>query len=937
MTATACTRAFWAKSDRENPQRIHLLEHHMADVGVCFEALLAQPTIGQGLARAGGLDRLDDATAARLAVFAALHDIGKVNIGFQTQIWQPADAPADKKMPHRAGHIADLTPVLNGTDATTSAWFFDALGWWDDLLSWDAGEGETVCGLFIAALSHHGSPLQLGGRHPNPKVWRDFGKLHPRSHVEHLSQLVRHWFPLAFRSDAPPLPSTSAFQHMFLGLCILADWIGSDERNFPFCAEPRDNYVSTARQNAQRAVSEIGLNLKSQRTAFRTLRSEHVIRSTGRRHAHSLPALPDFGPLFSLPNATPNPVQQVVRAVPTDERLVIIESETGSGKTEAALWRFAQLYQAELVDGLYFALPTRAAASQMHARVTRFIANLFPDKHRPEPVLAVPGYLRAGTAEGRQLPNYEVWWDDDPGVATGKRRWAAESAKRYLAAQIAVGTVDQAMMAALKVKHAHLRAACLARHLLIVDEVHASDPYMRAILKALLDAHIGAGGYAVLMSATLGAVARRRWVSGLQDLPPLGETITAPYPAVTTQAGGGEQMIAVAHNEDKSSYPNERTATRFIFGKEKTVQIEATAMDDFAQVAERALHAARTGAKVLVIRNTVGHAINTQQTLEKTALSDERGLLYACNGTPTLHHGRFAASDRRHLDRAVEEQLGKDRPAGGRIIVGTQTLEQSLDIDADLLITDLCPMDVLLQRIGRLHRHQRHDRPPGYETPSCVVLLPAGVDLSPLLAKGVNVSPSGQSDDTFTPQGPGRNGLGPHGHVYKDLRILEATRRLIVEHAENARPWRIPEMNRELVERTTHPEALEAITTELGDAWRDHANSMMGAELAEGLTARSAIVRRDKSFFTDNQDVVFGSLEEKIRTRLGDEGIAVELEPAPSSPFTGETISQIAIPNHLARDLASDEPVAPELTAGGFTFRLGDARFQYDRLGLRRM
>ncbi len=861
----------------------------MADVGACFEALLAQPTIRHRLAVSGGLDDLDDATVARLCVFAALHDIGKVNIGFQTRIWQPADAPASQKMPRRAGHIADLTPVLNGKDEKTSGWFLEALGCWDEILTWDATDGHTACGLFVASLSHHGRPLQLDDPRydKNSAIWRDFGALSPRHYVERIGRLARGWFPAAWTPGASLLPSASAFQHMFLGLCMLADWIGSDQFYFPFCAEARDDYMTTARQNARRAVSGIGLNLESQRQTF-----------------HTLSALPNFGQLFGIPDATPNPIQRSARAIPLDERLVIIESETGSGKTEAALWRFAHLYQQGLVDGLYFALPTRAAASQIHGRVTRFIRNLFPPDFALEPVLAVPGYVLAGEATGKHLTNYEVWWDDHPDVVTEKRRWAAESAKRYLAAQIAVGTVDQAMMAALQVKHAHMRAACLARNLLVVDEVHASDPYMRVILKSLLDVHIKAGGYALLMSATLGSVARRRWLSENQDVPPLGETIRAPYPAITTAAADGEKMIAVERS-----------------GRERTVRIEASsAMGDFGQVAEHALQAARVGAKVLVIRNTVQYAIDTQQIVEKTTSPDERDLLYACKGVPTLHHGRFAADDRRQLDEAVEAQVSKNRPAGGRIVVGTQTLEQSLDIDADLLITDLCPMDVLLQRIGRLHRHRRDDRPAGYETPTCVVLMPEGDDLSPLLSKG-----------------PGRNGLGPNGFVYEDLRILEATRRLILQYPD----WRIPEMNRELVERATHPDALEAITQEMGDDWRVHDTQMTGAALAENLTARSVLVRYDKSFFgEDNRDVLFGSEEERIRTRLGDEGVEVELDPPAPSPFGAEPIVQLSIPHHLAprlaHDTTGDESVVPDLEDGGFTFGLSEFRFQYDRRGLRR-
>ena len=879
MTAPAYTRYFWGKSDREDAQRIHLLEHHMADVGACFEALLAQRTIRQRLAQSGGLPNLDDVTIARLAVLAALHDIGKVNVGFQARIWQDADRPAgETKRPTRSGHIADLTPVLNYEDRQTAAWFFDALGW-DDLLTWDDTDGHTVCGLFVAALSHHGAPLKLHDtRQTNSRIWHRYGTLNPQQHVTHISRLVREWFPTAWSSAGPPLPSAVSFQHLFAGLCMLADWIGSDEACFPFRAEPDDAYMQTARANARRAVSDIGLNLEDQRNAFL-----------------SRPTLPGFGQLFSLPNARENAIQQAATSVPPEERLVIVESETGSGKTEAALLRFARLYEKGLVDGLYFALPTRAAASQIHGRVTTFARSLFPADSGIEPVLAVPGYLKAGDAKGERLPDYEVWWDDHPDVRTEKRRWAAESAKRYLAAQIAVGTVDQAMMAVLQVKHAHLRAACLARNLLVIDEVHASGVYMSTILEHLLRAHIGTGGYAMLMSATLGSVARCRWL-GQNNLPPLAEAIdNTPYPAVSTSKG----ITAVGEN----SYA-------------KTVAIAARPlMSDFSDTARHALEAARAGAKVLVVRNTVGYAVQTQQALEEFAGPEDAGLLFSANGVTTLHHGRFGADDRRLLDDMVGALIGKSRQAGGRIVVGTQTLEQSLDIDADLLITDLCPVDVLLQRIGRLHRHRRDDRPGGYEAPTCVVLTP-GDDLSPLLASGQNA-----------------NGLGPHGHVYGSLQVLEATRRLINEHPE----WRIPAMNRELVERATHPDALESITEELGEAWRAHANSTEGGYLGDKQTARSNVVRLDKSFFEDNREVVFGSVEERIHTRLGDDRIDVAFDPLPVSPFDpSREIDKLAVSVSWLKGQEVPESVETTPVDGGFDFSVGNRKFRYDRKGLRR-
>ena len=882
----AYTRRHWAKSDRQDHQRIHLLEHHLADVAACFEALLKQPTIRKRLARSGGKDDLDEITVARLCVFAALHDIGKANVGFQTRIWKPEYLKGKRKV-LRTGHTLDLAPILTGADSETLQWFVPALAW-NELLTWDDCGGETVCGLFIAALSHHGLPLDLEKRGSNPSVWRPFGDLNPQQCVERVSRQVRDWFPAAFSHDGLPLPSAPAFQHSFLGLCSLADWIGSDERRFPYRDQPQEDYINDARAIATETMREIGLDIRRQREAFQ--------------------GVPEFSRLFDLNGSSPQPIQRKAACeTPLSERLTIIESETGSGKTEAALWRFARMYEAGLVDGLYFALPTRAAASQIYERVKRFLNNLFPDEVAPAPVLAVPGYLRAGDASGKLLHDYQVWWDDNPDDATRNRRWAAESVKRFLAAQIAVGTVDQAMMAALKVKHAHMRAACLSRNLLVVDEVHASDPYMGAILEALLAAHFDAGGYALLMSATLGSASRRRWLLGRQraraEESTLETATRTPYPAVSTTSDGEERIDAAGNSEE-----------------EKTVGIKAKPlMAEHPIIADYALQAARAGAKVLIIRNTVNFAIRTQQALEDRAAPDDRQLLFALNDVQTLHHGRFAVDDRQKLDKRVEELLGKGkkREAGGRTVVGTQTLEQSLDIDADLLITDLCPVDVLLQRIGRLHRHQRNNRPRDYAAATCIVLTPPDKDLSPLLTWQTET-----------------NGLGPHGLVYPDLRIMEATRRLVV-----GKPvWRIPEMNRDLVERSTHPDVLKAIENELGDDWRAHGGDISGTNIADGLTARNAVVRRSMSFLHDNSDILFGSREEKIRTRLGDEGIKVEFEPRPPSPFSpGTTIAELAIPAHMGVSQANEEAIAPERIEGGFRFRVRERELIYDRLGLRRL
>ena len=850
-------RSFWAKAypyRQRGPERIHLLAHHLADVGATMEALLRQPTIRRRVASAGGLDDLPESTAARLAVFAALHDVGKANVGFQCQIWPRDAAP----LPARVGHIIDLAPVLTGLDGETVGWFYDGIGW-DAITAWDDRGGEIASDMLVATLSHHGDPIALeGGRDPNPAAWRAFGAIDPSAEIPAIGRAVHEWFPAAWDPAAPPLPPAPAFQHMFLGLCTLADWIGSNTEWFAFSSDPDPAYIDRAREQAARALRDprVGLDIEEQRAI-----------------EGAAPAR-DFRALFDL--AEPRPVQE--HAVgDLAEHLMLIEAETGSGKTEAALWRFSELYRERRVDGAYFALPTRAAAKQLHERTRRFAQRAFESDI--DVALAVPGY--ESSTRGLAASQYA---DGAPGLP-----WATESPKRFLAAQIAVGTVDQAMLGALRVRHAHLRSSCLARNLLIVDEVHASDAYMRAILATTLRMHLDAGGYAVLLSATLGAASRSFWLG--EDVPSLDEAITVPYPAVSVKGGGVKQHPA---------------------SREKRVSVSATAdMDDYSAVAADAVTAARNGASVLVVRNTVDSALRTQRAVEAAAGAASELLLHAA-GIATPHHGRYAAADRRELDRAIEERFGKGRAdSAGAIAVGTQTLEQSLDLDADLLIADICPADVLLQRIGRLHRHDR-GRPAGFERPQCIVLTPGGSDLAPLLARP-------------------RNGLG--AYVYPDLRMIEAVRRLIGDGAE----WAIPDDSRRIVECGTHPEALSAIADDLGDPWMEHALQVDGARIAERLVAERSVIDTRQSFCGDNADVLFPSDSERIRTRLGDPAVDVTLSGATGA--FGGAVDRIAIPRRWLPAVISDPgdlAAAAEPVDGGFAFTVEGRAFTYDRFGLAR-
>ena len=853
----------WGKF--REPDGFHRLEHHCADVAACFEALLLEPVLRARFERASGGTGFSDTTAARLTVLAFLHDFGKLNTGFQFKIRDRHEFP--NPVPPRTGHI--------GAALLAPREILETLGLFDIYQAW----GDAVEPLLLAALSHHGRPARKpthSGSGP-PELWKSFAGYDPRATAALLRERSLAWFPGAFE-EGPTLPETPALAHLFAGIVALADQIGSDEEVFDFEPDANPSYIDRARRIANDAVRNKG---------FRRANWS----------ARTAPA--DIRTLFDYPE--PRPSQIAVSAAPLDRPLLILESETGSGKTEAAVLRFAALWRAGLVDGLYFAVPTRAAAKQLHDRVRRALTRLFPANAHVETVLAVPGYIVAGKTGGQRVGRFEVFWEDHPDEATRFARWSAESARKFLSAAAAVGTVDQALLGGLQVKWAHFRAASLARSLLVVDEVHASDAYMTELLRTILRGHLELGGHALLMSATLGAVARKTLATTeartLSSTPAEAEAV--PYPALTLADGRGA------------------LETQSIIGTASTKRVSMNMepiLGDPVEIAGRAIDAARNGANVLVLRNTVTSAQDVFN-----ALLDQGGEALALRvaQNPTLHHSRFAAEDRALLDAAVEFVLGKKRSSGGVVVIGTQTLEQSLDIDADYLISDICPVDVLLQRIGRLHRHERSDRAQRYREPSCLVLLPeAGLE-------------SGLGGGLL------RHGLGvsDRGGVYRNLLGLQATQGLIADHAI----WTIPDMNRTLVERATHPQLLVELAQALGDRWLAHEKKTFGLPAAEAGLARSHALTRKEKF---DEGLTFPDLDEHVRTRLGEDGPRIVLaDPAPG-PF-GKPVKTFNLPAHLFR---ATPPTKEEIGAAraatvrnGLILHIGRHRLTYDRTGIHPM
>ena len=843
----------------------HPLADHMADVAACFECLSTCHSIRRSMEKTANRD-LNDSDIARLSVLVFLHDIGKANSGFQAKRWKnKQDIPSI--WPGHAGHGIEAIRLFSDVKARQE---IEALI--DQICTW----GSAVDSLMIASISHHGRPIKDRLDDWNKNIWKPVnGTYDPHVVLRDIARSAMCIYPLAFKSGGKPLPDSPAFGHLFAGLVQLADWLGSDTDFFPFSKEGEDRGV-TAIEKAREAISVIGLDVEGWRNKLND-------------------RLPNFADTFGI--AEPRSIQTAM----SNDRLgplVILESETGSGKTEAAVWRFVHLFRVGLVDSLYFALPTRVAASQVYNRVQTAIKNLWPE-NPPLTIRALPGYVNADSVDVKYLPNFEVLWSDNPDDAKAHQRWAAESSKRFLAAPIAVGTIDQALLSTLQVRHAHMRHAMLARSFLVVDEVHASDPYMTVLLEHLLKAHANNGGQALLLSATLGSTARNRYLALAPNLkrahtePMTFETACVThYPAISDH----NQTVSVA-------------AT----GSIKKVTWKAyDIIDSPDKISNMAIAAAKLGAKVLVIRNTVPSAVATLTEIEKNI--PDQDWLFTVNDIPTLHHSRFSRQDRPIMDKAIEVQLGKNRSKGPCIVVGTQTLEQSLDIDADVLITDLCPMDVLLQRVGRLHRHSRpaKERPEAFQAAQAWVLTPSGHDLNPLIAKS-------------------QHGLGMFhngGGIYVDLRVLEATRALLVECPIVS----IPADNRYLVEAATHPDKLQTIQEGQGEAWQT-----LGQRIEGGAGAQRTIGH----LHTLDFEQPFGEQEfpnnVQIATRLGVQDRVLHFNLELPGPF-GEPLKELPIRYHLLPNgLSPDaEPIVIFQTATRLTFRLGDAQFHYDRFGLER-
>lgn len=360
------------------------LRDHCADVAAVVEALIALPTIRGRLDGLAGRS-LTAVDLARLAALAFLHDIGKAAAGFWWK-GQPESVQLSLPKPVALGHTREVLALLGSWGRQQLPKLARINTWQDD---WN---------YLLAAVSHHGDPVMLPdqlvdlGGDVMRRVWEPLGAYRPLVAAGELLDLAARHFPLAFNADAPPLPEAPRLVHAFAGLVSLADWIGSNTETwaFPYDAHERAEIADRmifARQRAPHVLRKMGLDVEAARAdlAARKLNLETT---------------------FGFP---PNEAQTAMNALDLGP-IVVLEAETGSGKTEAALWRFKTLFEAGEVDSLLFTLPTRVAAVSLEHRVRAFVERLFPEESlQPAVLLAVPSYWLP-RPHGDEPFFRAIWW-----------------------------------------------------------------------------------------------------------------------------------------------------------------------------------------------------------------------------------------------------------------------------------------------------------------------------------------------------------------------------------------------------------------------------------------------------------------------------------------------------------------------------------------------
>jgi CRISPR-associated endonuclease/helicase Cas3 len=650
----------------------HLLPYHCLDVAAVGKVLLDKNVyLTQCLSRLTGIN--EEILKPVLLFFLVLHDLGKFSESFQNikpellkelqSIKKSLKHPYSKK---DFGH--DSMGFLLWKNVVSKQVFSRY-----EINAFESNDWLDIINCFMqAANGHHGMPVKQGEKRFLDNYFSDMNKDAVIEFVEeviNLFSLETFFKTTDLNCDFHDLYKNSTTSSwLFAGFCVLCDWIGSGKK-----------FIYKKNEMALKQYwEEIAL-----KTAEQAIDEASVLPCRSNRQLNPLKELLD------LPkNAQLSPLQQIVASIELSDspQLFIIEDATGAGKTEASLILLNRLMAKGLAYGFYLALPTMATADGIYPRVQKTYDKLFASGEKPSLILShssakLSQYFTDTIISSDSLDSEQAYPDD---AQSRCQAWLADNRKKSLLAHVGVGTIDQTFLAVLKAKYQSLRLIGLVGKVLVIDEAHAYDAYMGEELKVLLEVHAALGGSVIIMSATLPFVIRQSlsdaFLKGLRVAEQKLEEKNK-YPLLTHIAKNYKQEIPFIAKEkptDKIVHVN------FLHTRDSLHNIIKQAISD--------------NKCVCWIKNSVRDA-REEYVYFKTE-----------NFNVGLFHARFTLADRLKIQDNVLSSFNKDSKSeqrNGKLLIATQVVEQSLDLDFDVIITDLAPIDLVLQRAGRLHRHIR--------------------------------------------------------------------------------------------------------------------------------------------------------------------------------------------------------------------------------------
>lgn len=697
---SALARSFWAKSG-DSGSWLSVVQHLMdaADVaGLLFDDYLSEHH-RRLMASVWGGDRAK--ARASFVFLAGVHDVGKVSPQFACQrqdlaqlirseglvVMRKADYAERAFLPHGLVSQFALQEEIaaGGGDGSRALQ-------WAILVGVHHGRYPDAGAVYVARQQYR---TQEGSREDDPR-WSQ-----ARSEILRW-MAARSGFPLIAPGTAlPELPIAVA--SAYASALVIADWLASNEDYFSLRPRP----VDEAGKLSIEGYPELTADQQHERV-------ERAWKRAGFPAPLCIPAAPTdevadfYRHRFGWPASyRPTEAQRAAVEIATreDPDLMIVEAPPGSGKTELAFAAAEVLMRARGLQGVFVALPTQATTNAMFERVTAWLTSILGDEPQKLGIQLAHGKNSLNESFVKLLERgkspLEVH-DGEEDLGLHASRWMGQRWRSTLS-PVVVGTIDQVLLAALKSRHVLVRHLGLMGKVVVIDEVHAADEYMETYLEAALT-WLGMYGIpVVLLSATLpparrlallSAYRRGRGSSGVS-----AESVDGMigYPAISTVSATG---VCVHEIQGEAEVPK---------------RIIPTSLGSPQEIAELLDRELAEGGCAVVIRNTVREAQETYEAVRNVFGREQS----------TLLHSRFLAAERAARDRRMLELFGKEsqqRPVR-HVVVATQVIEQSLDVDFDLMLTDPAPMDLVLQRIGRLHRHDRAERPRGLRDARCLVIV----------------------------------------------------------------------------------------------------------------------------------------------------------------------------------------------------------------------